>query len=143
MDQKYVEFSDFDVRGSGFGNQLRAFIKAVIVSKITKRKLIVSNYWINTLFECPYGDKWDMSIRRQNKTIKKIKPAGHGSFNPDYRTLNFNSVKADIIEISGGDLSLNDIILNKHHKESKIIQKILNDKYNFLRAIIVELKAYI
>jgi hypothetical protein len=132
MGQKFVEFSNFKTEGSGLGNQLRAFIKAVIISKITNRDLIVTNHWINKLFECPYDNKWDRGIIKKNYTIKKI---DNGK---DYEIYDFNTIKEDIIETGGGDLPIINIISNKHHKENKIIQDIVSDKYNFLRKTFVD-----
>lgn len=127
MNEKFVEFSDYNTAGLGFGNQLRAFLKSIIISEITKRKLIVTNYWINKLFLCPYHDKWNRGIKKNKLTVKKINNSN------DYKNKNFNKIKEDIIEIGGGDLPIGDIISNIHHKESKIIQEILTDKYSFFR----------
>ena len=126
-EKKYIEFSD-NCAGAGYGNQLRAFIKAVILADITKRELIVSNYWIKTLFNCPYDYHWDRNINRKNKIIKKI----YG--NIPFEKSNFNEIKEDIIEVGGGDLPVDIFLTNHNYNTNFIIRGITSEKYKYFQA---------
>ena len=128
-EKKYIEFSN-TCAGAGYGNQLRAFIKAGLLSELLKRDIIVTNYWITTLFECPYHNKWDRNINKKNKTIKKI----YGTL--PFEKLNFNEIKSDIIETGGGSLPLDQILINNHHKNNPLIKTINDNKYHYCSIVL-------
>lgn len=123
---KYILFSN-NVRGAGFGNQLRAFVGAYIWSKVLDRELITDNYWLINCFNLPIKTQYNKDL------TKKLCLHDKGFLFDD---LDFNDFSEDILVFGGGYESSLSIFNNPNYKEKLSEIMINKNYYNFLKEIL-------